>query len=82
MIYEVEFQITPAMTEHTIMKALCDEPYNVDVLSKYSVGWINVECSKLDDMRDKLNNLANHIEQADTSKVYVIDFVFKVEMTF
>ncbi len=82
MTYEVEFQITPAMSESKVMKALLDEPYNVNVGNRYTEGWIFVECERLDDMRAKLRNLADHIEQADTSKQYVIDFVFKVEMTF
>ena len=82
MIYEVEFQISPAMPEKTVMSALHDEPYNVFVYITSTGGYISVECGQLDEMRGKLQNLAAHIEDADASKQYVIDFEFKVEMTF
>lgn len=84
MIYEVEFQITPAMAKGLVSKALLDEPYNLDYHYNmaYTTGVIPVECDRLEEMRDKLRNLAEHIEQADTSKQYVIDFEFKVQMTF
>ncbi|MEK7105777.1 MAG: hypothetical protein AAB895_00280 [Patescibacteria group bacterium] len=64
------------------MSALHDEPYNVYVCDYYTEGYISVECINLDEMREKLQNLAAHIDDADVSKAYVIDFVFKVEMTF